>query len=717
MKITGKSDLPAILSSKHVNPSPDSDPLQKPKPPRVSRRKGRSPRYPAAGVRLKRDGAPTGKRSRPETPLLRWKFDAGEAESTDPPGKEERLPPEIGRKGRRRVRGTTKEGAVSVRKLAAVLWRLLLPEVPSCGGGGDRATVPKVDHLGFRYGASHMGLTFLGHDDSGARGSEAKDIMQSPRSVCGPGNGYLCKFQPSFQFTNCAMEGATKWDPVCLKTSNEVQQKICGDAKRLDQQISAISELSALKIELEQAQARIHELETEKRSSKKKLEHFLRKLSEERAIWRSREHEKIRAIIDDVKADLNRERKNRQRLEIVNSKLVNELAEAKLSAKRFIQDYEKERKARELIEEVCDELAKEIGEDKAEAEALKRESMKLRQEVEEERKMLQMAEVWREERVQMKLIDAKVMLEEKYSLMNKLVADLESFLSSRQATPDMEEMRKAEFLRKAAASLDIQDVRKLKYEPPHPDDIFSVFEDVNCGEANERDIEPCVGYSPASLASKLHTVSPEVNLFNKDSMQRHSSGYIDQSDDMEDDASGWETVSHPEDHGSSYSPEGSDLSLNKIHRNSNVSESGTEWQENGCEETPITEIIEVCAVPKPHVKKVSSIYRLWRSGPQNSENFKTISVEGIDGRLSNGRLSNGVIISPDRCSARGTLSPRDLMGQWSSPESGDPHITRGMKGCIEWPRGMQKGSLKAKLLEAKMESQKVQLKQVLKQKI
>ena len=130
----------------------------------------------------------------------------------------------------------------------------------------------------------------------------------------------------------------------------------------------------------------------------------------------------------------------------MNSKLVNELADAKCTAKRYIQDYDKERKARELIEEVCDELAKEIGEDKAEVEALKRESMKLREELEDERKMLQMAEVWREERVQMKLVDAKVALENKYSQMNKLVAELETFLRSSSATPDVKEMIEAELL-------------------------------------------------------------------------------------------------------------------------------------------------------------------------------------------------------------------------------------------------------------------------------
>lgn len=509
------------------------------------------------------------------------------------------------------------------------------------------------------------------------------------------------------------MEGATKWDPVSLKTSDEARH-IYRQMKLLDQQVSAVSVVSALEAELEQAYSRIQELEIERRSSKKKLEHFLRKVSEERATWRSREHEKIRAFIDDLKAEVNRERKNRQRIEILNSKLVNELADAKLSAKRFMQDFEKERKDRELIEEVCDELAKEIGEDKAEVEALKRESLKLREEVEEERKMLQMAEVWREERVQMKLVDAKVAVEQKYSHMNKLVTDLEKFLTSRTATPDVKDMKEAALLRQAAASVNIQDIKEFSYEPPNPDDIFSVFEEVNFGEQNEREIEPCVAYSPVSHASRIHTVSPEGNGISKNCIkQGHANVFADHNGDIEEDESGWETVSQIEDQGSSYSPEGSAVSINKNRRESNVSESGTEWDDNVGEETLITEISEVCLAPTKQCKKGSSITRLWRSCSNNGENYKIISVEGINGRLSNGRISNAGTMSPDRGSGKGGFSPSDLAGQWSSPDSGNGHI-RGMKGCI--PRSGQKHSLKAKLLEARMESQKVQLRHVLKQK-
>ncbi|GKV42652.1 hypothetical protein SLEP1_g50027 [Rubroshorea leprosula] len=694
MKITGKPNIPATFSGKKPSDA-DLEPRR--------RRKARN----SSLTRGKR----VGRRSRPDTPLLKWKVEDREREKEMSGGVEQEGDEGSGWRGSRG--GKRRNGAlkVSARKLAAGLWRLQLTERVAVGGGKRRRR-----RLGFQPDKVYQGLPFLYNHQDRLYDSEEQDTLHSPGSVSGSKNGLLCKVEPSIQFSNSAMEGVTKWDPVCLKTTDEVRQ-IYSRMKHIDQQVSAVSIVSALEAELELAQTRIEELETEHRSSKKKLEHFLRKVNEERAAWRSREHEKIRAFVDDVKSDLKREKKNRQRLEIINSKLVNELADAKLSAKRYMQDYEKERKARELIEEVCDELAKEIGEDKAEVEALKRDSTKFREEVEEERKMLQMAEVWREERVQMKLVDAKVVLEEKYSQMIKLVTDLNTFLRSRGANPDVNDMREAESLRQAAASVNVQDVKEFTYEPPNPDDILSVFEDLNLAKGNEREIEPCVAYGLTSHASKVHTVSPKVQMINRANIKRNVNAYNGHDDDIEEDESGWETVSHLEDQGSSCSPDGSAASVNKNCRDINVSGSGMEWEENGCGESPISEISEVCSVPARQLKKVSSIARLWRSCSNNGENYKIVSVDGAYGRLSNGRKSNVSLTSLDQGSSKGGFSPLDLMGQWSSPESGHPHITRGMKGCIEWHRGAQKNSLKARLLEARMESQKVQLRHVLNQKI
>ncbi|XP_030473756.2 protein BRANCHLESS TRICHOME [Syzygium oleosum] len=100
----------------------------------------------------------------------------------------------------------------------------------------------------------------------------------------------------------------------------------------------------------------------------------------------------LRAQIKDVRSELEHERKARKKVEHVNKKLGKELAE--------------ERRGREALERVCEKLAREVSSDKADIDRMKRE-------MEEERKMLRLAEVLREERVQMKLAEARVLLEEK----------------------------------------------------------------------------------------------------------------------------------------------------------------------------------------------------------------------------------------------------------------------------------------------------------------
>lgn len=704
MKITPNTNLSALhpqpsKSSNQIPPPPAtvsasaSAPVADPdlgrknpahrKPPR--RRIASAARTPRLHLKKDAAGATSGKRVGPPTPLLRWKFDEvdGEEGERDLVGAGGDKSSAVGVEcGGRRVRRGAKGGggAVSVRKLAAALWRLQAPEV---GGGGTqerrRSTKEEDDQLGFQQNTRHVGEQLSSHHGSRGFGSEAKGQPRSPCSVNGPTNGYTYEPQASLKFSNFAMEGATKWDPVFPEKNEEPSSfQLC------NQNQNAVSKVSILQSELEQAQRRIEELELEQKSSKKKLKQFLLKLSEERAAWRSREHEKVRAIISDIKTDLIRERKNCQRLEVVNSKLVNELADVKLAMKRYMHDFEKERKNRELAEEVCDELANEIGEDKAEVEALKTECMKIREEVDDERKMLQMAEVWREERVQMKLIDAKVTLEDKYSQMNRLIADLKRFLGSKSGELDSREIKEAELLQEAAASLKIQDMKEFTYEPPKSDDIFSIFEEMGMGETSEREIEQ----RDANGSSGSYTLKG-------DKVYRLSNAYGSQNDDLDDDRSGWETVSQADDQGSSFTPEGSVTSFNKmVHRESNVSESGTEWEGNGGDE-----MSEVSSVRSKSSRKMSAISRLWRSGPNNGESYR-VSVDGMNGRLSNGG---------------GFMSPSDLVGQWSSPDRRIHQIARGKKGCMEWPRG-QKNSLKAKLLEARVESQKIQLRQVLKQK-
>ncbi|GKV38829.1 hypothetical protein SLEP1_g46694 [Rubroshorea leprosula] len=130
MKVTGKPDLPATFSGK--NPS-DAD---------LKHTTWRRTRNPSL-TRVKRVGAQVGRRSRPETPLLKWKVEDREREKDRTGGVDD----EDEGGGWRRSSSGRRKGAttVSARKLAAGLWRLQLPERVAVGGGERRG-----DRLGFQ---------------------------------------------------------------------------------------------------------------------------------------------------------------------------------------------------------------------------------------------------------------------------------------------------------------------------------------------------------------------------------------------------------------------------------------------------------------------------------------------------------------------------------------------------------------------------------------
>ncbi|KAI3920155.1 hypothetical protein MKX01_017812 [Papaver californicum] len=96
--------------------------------------------------------------------------------------------------------------------------------------------------------------------------------------------------------------------------------------------------------------------------------------------------------IRELKSELELERKLRKKVESLNKKLSKELTE--------------QRKQRESLQCLCEELAEEIACDRAVIDEIK-------SNMEEERRMLRMSEVLREERVQMKLSEAKIVFEEK----------------------------------------------------------------------------------------------------------------------------------------------------------------------------------------------------------------------------------------------------------------------------------------------------------------
>nr|CAB3488325.1 unnamed protein product [Digitaria exilis] len=645
-----------------------------------------------------------GRRSGPATPLLKWDVGGGEGRKL------------VGAGGEAAAGGSAREKAreVSVRRLAAGVWRLRPPEaVAGAAAGADERRV----RVGVEHIPRHLQVQLLKQNTSGHHQS-LKNEVSSPISVLERKSGELHKVQ--LHATSTTMEKATKWEPEDIKgMESHDAYLIASQLNLLDEQRDT-TYVANLQVELQQARDRVTELEAERRSAKKKLDHLFKKLAEEKAAWRNREHEKVRAILEDMKADLDHEKKNRRRLEMINLKLVNELKEAKMSAKQLLQEYETERKARELTEEVCNELAREVEEDKAEIEALKQDSLKLREEVDEERKMLQMAEVWREERVQMKLVDAKLMLDAKYTQLSKLQQEVESFVAACScANRDVKVVEEAENIIHAIKSVRAQDDAEFRYEPPAAsEDIFSIFEELRPSEEPViKEIEPCYKNSSVKCESEIQEASPMTDIF----LEKKAKVYLNKSPQDEsdtEDGSSWETISHEDMQGSSGSPDGSEPSVNNKICDGSISwKSGNDFEYRGNQKLKDDLTDAYLTNMNQPKKKESAISKLWKSSrPKNSEICKKDAVETVNARSSNVRLSVGTYSTVESGIQEIGLSPPSV-GQWSSPDSMNIQFNRGFKGCIEYPRTSQKHSLKAKLMEARMESQKVQLRQVLKQKI
>ncbi|XP_039133380.1 uncharacterized protein At5g41620-like [Dioscorea cayenensis subsp. rotundata] len=198
------------------------------------------------------------------------------------------------------------------------------------------------------------------------------------------------------------------------------------------QHSSSIPLVSALRCELDRALLQVDQLLREQRSEWDEIKYIKKQLLEEKLSWKSKEQERIRAALNSIVGELESEKKMRRRGGRLNQKLGLEVAKTKTFLSKILRELDNERRTREMIEQFCTDLVRGIGEDKAEVEEMKLQSEKVREELERERDMLQLADMWREERVQMKLSEAKFQFEEKNAAVDQLRNELEAFLSAKR---------------------------------------------------------------------------------------------------------------------------------------------------------------------------------------------------------------------------------------------------------------------------------------------
>ncbi|KAJ1428742.1 hypothetical protein SESBI_08847 [Sesbania bispinosa] len=589
---------------------------------------------------------------------------------------------------------------VSARKLAAGLWQLRFVEL----SGDDGAD---IGHGSFPSSMSQLAngnvkVTFPHCDNSGDKFKETKDQIRRPVTILRSRNGLRCELETYMPCLKCSKEEATKWNPALNEASNEFKmihsKKLLEDKKLVGDRDSVVTVLLE---ELLRAQRTVNKLKAAQKSSKKKVKQFLQNLEEEKIFWKRKKVQKIEAMLDGLKDKLARERRSKERMEVLNTKLIHELTVANQSAKQFMTNYEKEKKERELAEEVCNELALQIGEDRAKLEELLRDSMKIREEVEEERKMMEMAELWREERVQMKL------------MMQNLGAEL-----------DTEDLEDAQLIKQAVESVNIKRMVELSYDFSKSDDIFPIYEELRKDNADERMITLDSHTTHPGPLSTVHIESLDEDELNENSTLHQSSPSSDYN------------VIHIENQEFSSAPQRSDTYLINVNQDKNTSGSEAECSEKAGLESLKTGVIVngVCSVSIGQSKwKVSPASKQLKSCPNDgttisytkSSQHRRASDGFCKPKECNWRLTTGSIQSGEtttcssslcKGSVEGSLRQSELLGEGNSKDNMNPHITRGMKGCIEWPRGIPKSNSKVIALEERVKSQKSQLQHILKPK-
>ncbi|XP_057784771.1 uncharacterized protein At5g41620-like isoform X2 [Salvia miltiorrhiza] len=384
---------------------------------------------------------------------------------------------------------------VSARRLAATLWEM--NEIPSPGLGGSdleavkqqlrksgTKTVFKREKM-----QSGWGLRSTSVSVSGSLPPHLSDASHSPSvSEVDPSGIASEKRTPSISRRHTSAEvdsisnasfmeiesrsraptssgsvsgGRSRLKDVsnALTTSKELLKIISRIwAHQADQPSSSMSVVSALHAELERARTQVNHLMQEQRTGRNEVHHLIKCFAEEKTSWKSKEQQAIEAAIASIAGELEVERKIRRRLECLNKNLGKELTEIKSSFMKAVRELESERRAREITEQVCNELARNVDEDRAQVEKLKSESIKIHQEAEKEREMLELADKLREGRVQMKLSEAKHQFEEKSSAISKLRKQLEVFLGAKRDKDD----ERATCLSKPNISSHAQDDREVE---------------------------------------------------------------------------------------------------------------------------------------------------------------------------------------------------------------------------------------------------------------
>ncbi|PIA40643.1 hypothetical protein AQUCO_02400010v1 [Aquilegia coerulea] len=417
--------------------------------------------------------------------------------------------------------GKGKQVPVSARKLAASLWEMNQMNSPGIKENYEEKRVKKETRNRERVARSVQSGYLPQHLSDPSHSPVSEKIRHGGHKMGGfdsvSNTSYMEIETRSRRPTPTASTIGAKTHLKDLKntltTSNELL-KIVSRMWGIEEHYSSGKSLvSALRTELERASEHVDQIIHEQHSDHKEINYLVKNFTEEKAAWKKKMHEKVESAIKSISSDLEMEKKLRKRTESLNKTLGRELAETKGTLANVVKELQSEKRARDVMEQVCEELASSVGEDRALVEKLKKESEKVREEVEKEREMLQLADVLREERVQMKLLEAKYQFEEKNAAVEKLRSELEAFLRTKESKQnnggshsDDGRVEVGSHLMNSVASYQNHEIGRGKGE---------IEDREGC-----KDIEP----EDASTESDLHSIELNVDNNNRNYMWNYTTG-------------------------------------------------------------------------------------------------------------------------------------------------------------------------------------------------
>ncbi|XP_042505424.1 uncharacterized protein At5g41620-like [Macadamia integrifolia] len=641
------------------------------------------------GIKLKR-GISVGKRGGPCTPVPNWKL-GGAPDSTikDPLI----LPP-----------------TVSARTLGANLWELQNLPLSKMSKGGLRLRHQKDKGLDLPTHLAdpsyspppaqpasasslrrHVAASLMQHHQSIERNGRALQPM-SPASYSSSLEvaAYNPAVTPSSSLDLKGRHGETGYS---LKTSAELLKVLNRIWSLEEQHASNIALVKALKFELSHSRTRIKELLQEQKADRQEIDDLMKQVAEDKVVMKSKEQGRIKAAVQSVRDELEDERKLRKRSESLHRKLARELSEMKSAFSKTLKELERERKARAMLEDLCDEFARGIGDYDQEARMMKQKSKDHDARDDHDLMILHISELWLDERTQMKLAEARSDLTEKNMIVEKLSSEIETFLQAKRSGSS----RSNDGLPK-----DLKDsyLRRHSLESVHLNEAVSALKDAE----DEED----------TLGSDSHCFELNKNVKDKQTNDWSRSNFEEYGEDNLEEMKSNSTKKKP---GSRERIKGHNPSNLQVQFEQHVARA---MPSNGKTQVVDKEQGTVGEDANPveiSISQKSENYEGTQEGSHERKskrggNHRSNSNHVIEDLIKSESLVEGGKVHPETCREescgrttwRGHASPvRQWVSRFTSP---DLDIAESSSKC---PRGSKENTLKAKLLEARLEGQRSRL--------